>query len=147
MELIEIRLANTADAPELARLNGLLNEEGSATAADIEESLKTYEDEIVCVAAMESRLAGFCCGRINRSMCRSGCTGYISALYIMEEYRQQGIARKLLYRLESEFREYGIDHLHISTGAENLAAKTLYHSLGYEDTPEFILEKNLTLTV
>jgi len=144
---INIRLAKTSDAPELARLNDLFNGQGSNSPDSVEESLKTNENEIVCVADVgavdESKLIGYCCGQIVRSMSRSYNSGDITDLFVIEEYRGYGVGRRLLARIENEFQKRGVSHLHISTGKENRAAQTLYRSCGYKETTEFILDKDL----
>ena len=141
--MIDIRLAGISDAPGLAELNDLFYGEGSNTAGAIEESLRSNEDEIVCVAAEGSRLVGYCCGQIERTMCKSYKCGTVTDLYVIEEYRRQGAGRSLLEFIESEFDKRGAKHLHISTGTENTIAQTLYRSCGYADTSEFILDKDL----
>ena len=77
------------------------------------------------------------------SICRSYEYGNVTTLYVAEEYRRHGIGRRLLALVENEFQKRGVDHLHISTGSENQAAQTLYRSCGYEDTSEFVLDKDL----
>jgi len=141
--MIDIRLATIKDAAELARLNDLFNGEGSNTERAIEESLRSNENEIVCVAADGNSLVGHCCGQITRSMTRAYKSGDITDLYVGEEYRGHGVGRRLIACVENEFQKRGVSHLHISTGRENLAAQTLYRSCGYEDTSEYILDKDL----
>ena len=141
--MIDVRLAAISDAAELAKLNDLFNGEGSNTAGTIEESLKSNEDEIVCVADDGSKLVGYCCGRMEKTMCRSYKNGYISNLFVMEEYRRRGVGRRLLAYVENELGKHGANHLHISTGTENAISQTLYRSCGYADTSEFILDKDL----
>ena len=141
--MIDIRLAKPSDASELVKINDLFCGEGSNTADKIEESLINNDSEIVCVASEGSNLVGYCCGDISRSMsCPNKC-GTVTHLYVLEGYRRQGIGRKLIESVENEFRKRGLIHLHISTGAENIAAQTLYHSCGYKDTSEFVMDKDL----
>ena len=141
--MIDIRLAGASDAPELAKLNDLFNGDGSNTADRIEESLRSSKDEIVCVAAEGGKLVGFCCGHITKTMCYPYKCGDITNLYVMEEYRCQGVGRRLLAYVENELGKHGANHLHISTGTENAISQTLYRSCGYADTSEFILDKDL----
>ena len=73
--MIHVRLARTSDAPELKKLNDLFNGADSNSASAIEESLAQTNQEIVCVAAKTdgdaTKLIGFCCGQIVKSMCYS----------------------------------------------------------------------------
>ena len=139
--MIDIRLAKISDAPELERINDLFYGEGSNDAGAIEKSLKRNVNEIVCVADDGNRLAGYCCGQIIGTMCRPYKYGDVTALYVMEEYRRQGIGRRLLASIEKAFHKHDVSHLHISTGSENQIAKALYRSSGFEDTSEIVLDK------
>ena len=141
--MIDIRLAKPSDASELVIINDLFCGEGSNIADKIAESLEFNMTEIVCVAAEGNRIVGYCCGDIGQTMsCPYKC-GTVTHLYVMEEYRRRGVGRKLIEGVEIEFRKRGVSHLHISTGTENRAAQTLYHSCGYKDTSEFVMDKDL----
>ena len=140
--MIDIRLATGADAPEMKQLNDLFNGGGSNTTEAIAESLAKNGQEIVCVAADGDRLVGFCCGQVLSSMCYSYQFAEITELYVAAEYRRQGIGRELLKITEYELSKRGAKHFHILTGSENLTAQALYHSCGYGDTSEILLDKD-----
>jgi ribosomal protein S18 acetylase RimI-like enzyme len=141
--MIDIRLAHKTDAPELAKLNDLFNGDGNNTVEAIVESLKGNEQELVCVAADGDKLVGFCCGQILKSMCYSYKFAEITELYVIDEYRRQGIGKQLLGATENELNKRGVKHLHVLTGDKNFIAQTLYHSCGYGDTSEILLDKNM----
>jgi ribosomal protein S18 acetylase RimI-like enzyme len=141
--MIDIRLANSTDAPELERLNSLFNGDGNNTIEAVEESLKGNEQEIVCVAADGNKLVGFCCGQILKSMCYSYKFAEVTELYVIDEYRRRGIGRQLLDLTEKDLSKRGVKHLHVLTGNENFIAQTLYRSCGYGDTSEILLDKNM----
>jgi len=141
--MIDIRLANNNDAPELEKLNGLFNGDGNNTIEAIEESLKGNEHETVCVAADGDKLVGFCCGQIMKSICYSYKFAEITELYVMEDYRRQGIGRQLFDITENELIKRGVKHFHVLTGNKNFIAQTLYRSRGYGDTSEILLDKNM----
>jgi len=140
--MVNIRLAEVEDSPELKKLNDLFNGEGCNTIKAIEESLIRNKSEIVCVAVEGNNLIGFCCGRILTSMCYSYNYGEITELYVIEEYRRQGIGKKLLMLMENEFNKLEINHLHVFTGMENKIAQKLYRSCGYKNTSEIMFDKN-----
>jgi len=140
--MILYRLAKISDTLELRKLNDSFNGEGCNTLKAIEESLKYNKQEIVYVAAAENMLVGYCCGQILKSMCYSYNYGEITELYVREEYRQQGIGRQLMMRIESEFRRHGVNHLHLLTDRNNSIAQALYRSCGFNDTSEILFEKN-----
>jgi len=141
--MIDFRMADSADAPELKKLNDLFNGDGNNTLEAIEQSLVNNRQEVVCVAADGSKLVGFCCGQIMMSMCHACKFAEITELYVKEECRRQGMGRQLLNIAENELSKRGVSHLHILTGSENSAAQTLYHSCGYGDTSEILLDKNI----
>ena len=140
---IEIRTAEMLDVPELKKLNDFFNGEGCSTAETIESSLKENGREIVCVAAKGNSLVGFCCGQIFASVCYSYRYAEITELYVMDEYRRQGIGRRLVTFTEEELCKHGVKHLHILTGEANEKAQALYRSCGYKKTSEILLDKNL----
>ena len=141
--MIEFRLANSADAPELKKLNDLFNGVGNTTAEAIAESLEKNGQEIVCVATDGNRLVGFCCGQMLQSMCHACKYAEITELFVMDECRRQGIGKQLLCMTEKELSKRGVSHLHILTGSENFVAQSLYRECGYGGTSEILLDKNL----
>ena len=142
--MIDFRVAQLADAPELKKLNDLFNGDGCNTLEAIEESLRRNEQEIVCVAADGNKLVGFCCGQFLKSMCYPYSYAEITELYVMDEYRKQGIGRHLLHFVEDILVKREVKHLHVLTGNKNVVAQTLYRSCGYADTSEILLDKNIT---
>ena len=139
--MIKYRLARSSDAPELHRLNELFNGEGCNTLGAIEESLKSNEQEIVCVASDGKKLAGFCCGQIFKSICYSVSYAEITEIFILAEYRRQGIGRQLMMFMESEFKKSGIDNFQVFTGKSNTAAQAFYRSMGYSRTTEILFRR------
>lgn len=142
--MFEYRLAKTSDAPELKKLNDLFNGKGCNTTKAIEKTLKANEREIVCVAADDNKLLGFCCGQVLKSICYSYDYGEITEFFVIEEYRRQGIGKRLLAHTEDGFNKRDVTHLHVLTGKENLIAQALYRSCGYDHTSEIMLDKNIT---
>jgi len=144
--MVEIRLAYLTDAQELQRLTNIFNEGESNTVEGIEESLRKNKQEIVCVAADGDKLVGFCCGQLQISMCYAYDYAVITEFYVSDEYRRQGVGRRLLVTLEAEFNKRGVTHFHIATDDANVAALALYHSCGYEGT-SIMLEKDMKANV
>ena len=138
--MIQVRLAQVSDALELKALNDLFNGEDSAAIGTIEKALKENTQEIVCVAVKtnenESKLVGFCCGQIIKSMCYTILYGDITEFFVIEEYRYQDTGKHLIKQMEIEFDRRGVNHLHHFTGKNNSSIQELYRSLGYIDTSE-----------
>jgi len=140
--MVEIRLAYLTDAQELQRLTNIFNEGESNTIEGIEESLRNNKQEIVCVAVDGNKLVGFCCGQLQISMCYAYDYAVITEFYVSDEYRQQGVGRRLLMATEEKFNERGVTHFHVATSNDNHAALALYRSCGYGDT-SIMLEKEM----
>jgi ribosomal protein S18 acetylase RimI-like enzyme len=136
--MMQVRLAQLSDASELKRLNDLFNGEDSNTVEAMKKSLDENKQEIVCVAYENNgntkKLIGFCCGQIINSVCYSISYGDITEFFVMEEYRQQEIAKQLVKFIEIEFSKHGVNHLHHYTGRNNTTTQELYHSMGYIDS-------------
>ena len=140
---IEIRLAQASDAPELHRLNELLNDEDANSIIGIEESLKNNKQEFVYVAGYGGKLIGFCCGHIKPSFCYSCNNGEITELIVMEKYKRHGVGKRLMARMEDTFKQHGVTHTHLLTGDGNKTAQMFYLSCGYVDKSRMMLEKDL----
>jgi ribosomal protein S18 acetylase RimI-like enzyme len=68
----------------------------------------------------------------------------ITELFVLDEYRQQGIGKRLFQFTEDILIKHEAKHFHILTGTKNIIAQALYHSCGYADTSEILLDKNIT---
>ena len=138
--MIQVRLAQISDAPELKKLNDLFNGEGSATTEMIKKSLEENSQEIVCVAIEinedTSKLVGFCCGQIIKSICYAIIYGDITELFVIEEYKCQNVEKQLIEQVESEFDKRGVNHLHHIIGKDNSQMQELYRSLGYTNSSQ-----------
>jgi ribosomal protein S18 acetylase RimI-like enzyme len=136
--MLQVRLAQLSDAPELKKLNDLFNGEDSNTVEAIKKSLGENSQEIVCVACENNgkaeKLIGFCCGQIINSMCYSISYGDITEFFVMDKYQQQGVGKQLVEFIEIEFSKRGVNHLHHYIGRNNTAMQELYHSMGYLDS-------------
>jgi len=138
---VNIRRATPEDAHELHRLNEIFSGEWSNSSEGIADSLRMNDREAVYVADVENQLVGFSCGQIFRSMCYPSPYAEITELFVSEEYRRQGIGRRLMEHMEADLRKRGVNHFHILTLEKNISAQALYRSLGYKETSEILLEK------
>jgi len=138
---ITIRLAQVLDAPGLLKLNDFFNGEGCNSLYAIENSLSSNKQEIVCIATDKDALVGFCCGQIFKSMCYSINYGEITELFVLESYRRQGVASRLMLFIEAEFQKQEINHFQLFTGKSNEAAQTFYRALGYVESSKMLFRK------
>ena len=132
--MIDIRLAKISDVLELLRLTSIYTDGNCNTMEGIEVSLKSNTQEIVCVAADGDKLVGFCCGQIQMSMCYEYDYVVISECYISDDYRRQGIGKRLITATEVEFNKRGITLFQVATVNANAAALALCRSCGYRDS-------------
>ena len=140
--MIDIRLAEISDVFELLRLASLYTDGNCNTIDGIEASLKSNTQEIVCVAADVDKLVGFCCGQIQVSMCNEYDYAVITECYISDDYRQQGIGKRLITAIEAEFINRDITLFQVATVNANTAALALCRSCGYKEN-SIMLEKRL----
>jgi len=143
---ITTRRAQPSDAAGLHKLNELFNGAGSNTIPNIVEMLRTNDLEIVCVATDGEHLVGFCCSHICKSFCYPVNHAEMTELFVLDEYRMQGIGRRLLSYMEQLLVERGARHLHILTSKNNTTAQALYRSCGYNVTSEILLDKDVNTT-
>ncbi|KAG5188180.1 hypothetical protein JKP88DRAFT_305239 [Tribonema minus] len=57
--------------------------------------------------------------------------GYICNLFVLEEWRRQGVARTLLIQAEQQVQRWGLNHMALTVEQHNTAAQLCYQSLDY----------------
>ncbi len=65
------------------------------------------------------------------------CPAEIKRMYVVLRARRQGVARRLLTRLEMAAQSLGADALVLETGLRQPLALALYRAAGYLDIPRF----------
>ncbi len=65
----------------------------------------------------------------------SGKCAYLMNIYVRENYREHGIAHKIVTRLIEEAKARGCDKIYLETTAEG---KPVYASLGFADMPDMM---------
>lgn len=141
MELY-IKNADTSDVGALYTLNKAFN--GDCTTEElIADSLLNNNHEIVLIAYVDEKPAGFLCGQICRSMCYKTLHGEIGELFVLEKYRRRGIAKMLIEHIETKFSNYNIYIVDIATSVKNHIAQSFYSSCGYEGKTKLVYRKNI----
>lgn len=139
---IRINRAELSDINALHNLNKAFN--GDCTTEElIKESLLNNKQEIVLIAYADDNPAGFLCGQICHSMCYKTLHGEVGELFVHEEYRRQGIAKKLIEQIEAEFIKINILIVDIATSVENLTAQAFYSNCGYIGKTKLIYRKRI----
>lgn len=150
MSAITITAARQSDLEALDDLMYQLHDEHHRqspalfkTASEIaqEKSIERYlhnPDCWVYVARLEESgeapIIGFITGHfceLISSVSQPVLMGSVDELYVQPDYRQRGVARQLCQRIERSFQECGVTQTFVEVWHFNVAAQTLYQSLGF----------------
>ena len=146
MDII-IRKMEICDIPDMIKLNDEFNGIG-ATFDSMKDSLENNSREIVFVAVNDindndNEIIGFICAQLYQSICYVGLQCEITELFVREEYRRNGIAKKLIKQIEAEFKKHDGYEITLETGKDNIAAQRFYESCGYKRDGEIVYCKIL----
>jgi ribosomal protein S18 acetylase RimI-like enzyme len=132
-----IRGAVAADAAVAARLLHRFNHEyddptpePAVLARRVEELLAGGDTEIL-LAGHEP--CGIAVLRFRLSLWLAGLECYLAELYVVPERRGQGIGRALMVEAMAAARRRGADYMDLGTSEEDVAARALYESLGFDN--------------
>ncbi|MCX6808927.1 MAG: GNAT family N-acetyltransferase [Candidatus Berkelbacteria bacterium] len=108
------------------------------------------KEGIFLLAIKDGEIVGFIQGIIDRhtddllySLChKPGAYGWIGELYTRPEFRGQGIAKKLIEKIENYFKQNNCVATRIYVMTDNKLALAAYEKLGYE-TRDMELSKEL----
>lgn len=139
---ISISLATTRDAQDIAHLNLLFNE-----ATDPAEAIATRMSDPACVetvilAKEDGKTIGFALVRVVPTVLYADIHAELTELYVMEEYRQRGIASDLIAFAEQVAVQKGAQSILVQTGDDNVPALALYKKIGYEEY-DLVLKKRI----
>ena len=138
-----IRKPETQDIFGLIQLNDVLNGVG-CTIESVKNALENSTNEIVFCAVVDSVVVGFACGIYWNSICYAGGhQGIITELIVHENYRRNGIAKKLIAALETEFIRVDVREIVIETPVSNAGGRKFYESVGYIGEKAMKYEKSL----
>lgn len=102
------------------------------------EHLKSFvnnQERKIFIAKEKEEIVGFIAGEI------IGChlpissikkVGYISGAYVLEEYREIGVMKRLEMLIREFFKNRGLDYVELNFISGNLTARKCWNSLGYE---------------
>ena len=141
--MINIRLAQEADAPQLYELARMFND---TTHPDSPKDIADYlrnTDDIVCVAEDADVLMGFCGGRLNRHLSFKEPIVDITELFVKESHRKKGLGKLLLDHIEAEFSKRGFNRIRILVKADNEAARKFYTAQGYAEYDMMMCRKDI----
>lgn len=127
--LWKLRLQSLRDDPEAF---GSTFEETSVFGTERMRDHLRQEGGILYLGAFEETLVGIV--RLQREEgVKERHKGYIFSMYVLPEKRGHGVGKALMQDLIARTKEMpGLEQLHLSVVSANLAARNLYHSLGFE---------------
>jgi ribosomal protein S18 acetylase RimI-like enzyme len=135
--MVEVRVVTAEEAPLVARLLDDFNREydepspGPAWLAGHLAELLRGDDTVALVAGEADGLAVM---RLRRSLWGPALEAYLAELYVVPALRGQGIGRALLEACMATARERGADYMDLGTSEDDVAARKLYESAGFDRT-------------
>ncbi len=147
MPTLGVSSAQTADLEQLNDLMFSLHDEHHQqcpehfkTAEEIEQekSISRYIDDPEClifVVKQQRKILGFVTGHfceLISTVSKPVTMGSIDELYVLPEYRHQGVARLLMATIEQRLAEYGAKQIFVEVWQFNQTAVNLYQKLGFE---------------
>jgi ribosomal protein S18 acetylase RimI-like enzyme len=70
-----------------------------------------------------------------------GRDALIDEIYLMPDYRRQGLGRRVLQQMEAEARHLGAARIYLEVERPNTHAQAFYRQLGFEDHNRFLMSK------
>jgi ribosomal protein S18 acetylase RimI-like enzyme len=133
-----IRIAGPDDCAVIGELLDAFNREyddPTPGPAKLEQRLRELidgGDTVVLLA--DSGPEGLAVLRFRRSIWTEGLECYLAELYVVPECRGRGLGRALMLAALELARERGADYMDLNTGEQDVAARSLYESLGFSRT-------------
>ena len=131
-----------ADAAEVAALACELWPEHSAEEmAEEFESLLTREDAAVFLYREQGKAVGFAQCQLHRDYVEGTKTspvGYLEGIYVREDVRRQGIARKLLSACESWAKVQGCMEFASDCELNNVKSQRFHQAVGFEEANRIV---------
>lgn len=87
--------------------------------------LLAHNPGLCFIAVVDGKIVGNVLGTYD------GRRGWVHHLAVAEEYRERGIGRALMLRLEQEFRNRGVIQANLFVTDDNLAVIAFYEKLGW----------------
>ena len=146
---IEIRLANRDDWPTIVEFNCLLAEESEGKQLDrqhVEPGVQAILDDSrkgrYFVASVEGRIVGQLMHTYEWSDWRNGDIWWLQSVYVLPDFRRQGVFQALFERLRSEAEaDPAVVGLRLYVEEQNTRAHETYRKLGLDNGGYFVMQK------
>lgn len=105
------------------------------------EELLTSEKDKVCLAAMDDRYIGFLHMSLRFDYVEgssSSPVGYVEGIYVDENYRNQGVSRKLVEAGEVWAKSKGCKELGSDTGWDNQVSQAFHQKIGFKEAGRIV---------
>ena len=139
---MRIRNASQADASAAAKLSCLLWPDNVVTEMTEEfKELLDKEDAAVFLAEAEGEAIGFAQCQLRRDYVEgtgSSPVGYLEGIFVREEYRRRGIARRLLEACEAWAGDFGCSEFASDCELTNYESFRFHLALGFLEVNRII---------
>ena len=132
-----VRRAERSDADAIGRLLDDFNREfdeptpGATALAERVRQLLDAGDTVILLGG--GRPDGLAVLRFRLSVWLEGLECYLAELYVVPDRRGQGLGRALMEAAMDVARAEGATYMELGTGEDDVAARTLYESLGFDN--------------
>jgi len=140
---MDVRIATSDDAPAIGQLLHDFNTEyndvtpGPARLADRIRRLLAGGDTVVLLGGTGPD--GLAVLRFRAAIWSDGLECYLAELYVKPQLRGRGLGRAIMQKSMEVARARGADYMDLGTSEDDVAARSLYESLGFinrENGPE-----------
>lgn len=142
---IEYGRATQSELEEIFSMAGVNRSEATGIQADNnkEEMIASYEFSLdhgayFLVARTQESLIGWVLVDRSQDWFTHKEIGWISDVYVKQEFRQNGIAKSLIEQSLVEFKHLGFDDVRLNVFSFNDKAIRLYEKLGFKDVSKFM---------
>lgn len=109
---------------------------------------KLYNNAVIIAELRDNQIAGIFAGYINDEIKKEA---YVTFVNVLNKYRRNGIAKKILLEFIEVVRKRGFREIHLHTSMENYGAIKLYETNGFKRVAvvegrieyKYIIEENV----
>ena len=130
-------MADQADADAIGRLlhdfNREFDEPTPGAAGLAERASKLLAEGQITALLVGTEPVGFAVLHFRPSLSTDALECYVSELYVIPDRRRYGLGRALMHAAFELARRRGADQIELATSEDNIAARSLYTSLGFSN--------------
>ena len=137
---VEVRPAVAEDRQAFLVLAQALYEEFAEERPPIRRLTKLFDDAVagdspfkLFFAVVGDELCGMLSLAIAPTTQDAGCFGYLDDVFVLEQYRGQGIGTELMREALNHARKSGCVRVELGTRRDNIRARRLYERLGFQE--------------